>query len=138
MPLWIDWVTIACRDVRSLAEFWGAALDYDVEYSSFEDPEADPSESAEVLLSPRDHRNARVLLLEVPEQKSIKNRLHLDLRSRDQAGEVARLEAMGASRVDIGQGDVSWVVMADPEGNEFCILRDPAPDELDSLFYNPA
>jgi hypothetical protein len=135
MPLWIDWVTIDCRDARSLAEFWRAALDYEVEYSSWEDPEADQNGDGEVLLSPRDHRNARLLLLEVPDEKSIKNRLHLDLRSRDQAAEVARLEALGASRVDIGQGDVSWVVMADPEGNEFCILRDPTPDEADSLFY---
>ncbi|KRF17230.1 bleomycin resistance protein [Nocardioides sp. Soil797] len=52
-----------------------------------------------------------------------KNRLHLDLApDGDQADEVARLEALGARRVDIGQGDVSWVVMADPDGNEFCVL----------------
>ncbi len=54
----------------------------------------------------------------------MKNRLHLDLRPEDQDAEVARLEALGATRVDIGQGDgVTWVVMADPEGNEFCVLR---------------
>ena len=135
MPLWIDWVTIDCRDAQALAEFWRNALDYELEYSSFDDPEADPSADAEVLISPRDRRKARLLFLEVPERKSIKNRLHLDLRSHDQAGEVARLEAMGASRIDIGQGDVNWVVMADPEGNEFCILRDPRPDEVDTLFY---
>jgi hypothetical protein len=59
----------------------------------------------------------------VPEGKEVKNRLHLDLRPDDQAAEVARAEAMGATRVDIGQGEVTWVVLADPEGNEFCILR---------------
>ncbi|MCX5369341.1 VOC family protein [Streptomyces sp. NBC_00103] len=51
-----------------------------------------------------------------------KSRLHLDFRPDDQGAEVARLEARGAKRVDIGQGDRSWVVMADPEGNEFCVL----------------
>src|SRR5262249_26254455 len=65
----------------------------------------------------------------VPEEKAGKNRLHLDLRPDDQAAEVSRLEALGARRVDIGQGtDVSWVVMADPDGNEFCVLR-PRPAE---------
>ena len=59
----------------------------------------------------------------VPEARATKNRLHLDLRPLDQAGEVARLEGLGARRVDVGQRDVSWVVMADPEGNEFCVLR---------------
>ncbi|WUV39145.1 glyoxalase [Streptomyces sp. NBC_01483] len=56
------------------------------------------------------------------ESKKVKSRLHLDFRPDDQDAEVARLEARGAKRVDIGQGDQSWVVMADPEGNEFCVL----------------
>jgi len=64
-----------------------------------------------------------ILFLEVPEAKTVKNRMHLDLRPGDQQAEVSRLKALGASEVDIGQGDVSWVVMADPEGNEFCVLR---------------
>ena len=56
-------------------------------------------------------------------KKTVKNRVHLDLRPEDQAAEVARLEGLGARRVDIGQGsEVSWVVMADPEGNEFDVL----------------
>jgi hypothetical protein len=58
----------------------------------------------------------------VPEPKTVKNRLHLDLRADDQEAEVRRLEALGARRIDIGQGDVTWVVMADPEDNEFCVL----------------
>jgi hypothetical protein len=66
----------------------------------------------------------------VPEQKVGKNRLHIDLRPQDQAAEVARLEDLGARRVDVGQGDVSWVVMADPAGNEFCVLQAfKAPDD---------
>jgi hypothetical protein len=54
----------------------------------------------------------------------VKNRLHFDFRPDDQAFEVARLEALGATRVDVGQGaESTWVVLADPEGNEFCVLR---------------
>ena len=68
-----------------------------------------------------------LLFLRVPEAKSVKNRLHLDVRppdGSDQATELERLLALGARRVDVGQaGDVPWVVLADPEGNEFCLLR---------------
>jgi hypothetical protein len=64
-----------------------------------------------------------LLFLRVPEGKAAKNRLHLDLRPEDQAAEVTRLEELGARRADVGQGsEVSWVVMADPDGNEFCVL----------------
>ena len=64
------------------------------------------------------------------EGKTGKNRLHLDLRPQDQAAEVARLEALGASRANVGQGpEVSWVVMADPDGNEFCVLKPLPPQE---------
>jgi len=67
----------------------------------------------------------------VPEPKEAKVRLHLDLRPDDQAAEVERARAMGATPVDIGQGDeVTWVVLADPDGNEFCILRALTPEEL--------
>ena len=60
-----------------------------------------------------------------------KNRLHFDLVPRvhgDQEAEVARLMSLGASRLDIGQGDVDWVVLADPDGNEFCLLARPESD----------
>jgi hypothetical protein len=59
----------------------------------------------------------------VPEPKTAKNRLHIDLNPDNQDAEVARLQALGAKRVDVGQSDeVTWVVLADPEGNEFCVL----------------
>jgi hypothetical protein len=61
----------------------------------------------------------------VAEGKQVKNRLHIDLAPRaadDHAAEVARLEQLGARRVDVGQGESPWVVLADPEGNEFCVL----------------
>ena len=65
-----------------------------------------------------------LLFLKVPESKTVKNRLHLDLRPRDQQGEVERLESLGARRVFVGQSaEATWVVLADPEGNEFCVLR---------------
>ena len=63
--------------------------------------------------------------LRVPGVKTVKNRVHLDLRpypGDDQAAEVARLRALGAADIDVGQGDVPWTVLADPEGNEFCVL----------------
>ena len=74
--------------------------------------------------SPEDGIVPDLLFLRVPEGKTMKNRLHLDLRPKDQAAEVARLEALGARRVDVGQGaNVSWVVLADPDGNEFDVLK---------------
>ena len=60
-----------------------------------------------------------------------KNRVHFDLRPDDQQAEVRRLEGLGARRIDIGQADVPWVVMSDPEGNEFCVLRSLAQKEKD-------
>lgn len=80
--------------------------------------------------SPEDGVVPDLLFLKVGQDKIIKNRLHLDLRPVDQAAEVARLEALGASRIDVGQGDASWVVMTDPDGNEFDVLRALTPDEL--------
>ena len=71
-----------------------------------------------------------LLFARVPETKSVKNRLHIDLRPDDQGVEVARLEALGAAQVSVGQGEQTWVVMADPEGNEFCVLRPLTAAEL--------
>jgi hypothetical protein len=68
-----------------------------------------------------------ILFAAVPEAKTIKNRLHLDFRPDDQDLEVERLLALGATRVDVGQGEQSWVVLADPEGNEFCVLSARSP-----------
>lgn len=63
-----------------------------------------------------------LLFIKVPETKTVKNRLHFDVRPEDQTAEIARLEALGARRVSVGQGDGrAWTVMADPEGNEFCV-----------------
>jgi hypothetical protein len=119
MPLRIQNVTIDAVDPRPVADFWEQALGW---RRTAEDPD-------EIVLEPpagsaEDGVVADLLVVAVPEGKRVKNRVHLDLRPDDQAAEVRRLEGLGARRVDIGQGDdVTWVVMADPEGNEFCVLR---------------
>jgi len=106
-------------DPASLARWWAGLLGWRI---TFEEPD-------EVVLepptgSPEDGVSPDILFARVPETKQVKNRLHIDLRPDDQTLEVARAEALGARRVDVGQTDaVTWVVMADPEGNEFCILR---------------
>ncbi len=83
--------------------------------------------------SPADGVSPDLLVGRVPEAKSIKNRLHLDLRPDDQAAEVVRLEALGCRRGSTSVRTTTrstWVVLADPGGNEFCVLRALRPDEL--------
>lgn len=78
----------------------------------------------EFEIRPEPDRLPGLLFAHVPEGKQVKNRLHLDVRPDDQDAEVERLIGLGASHSDIGQGDVPWVVLRDPEGNEFCVLGD--------------
>ena len=106
-------VLIDCADPERLAEFWCAVLGWQVIDRDEQDVEIGDGGAGPTIL-----------FEVVPEAKTMKNRLHLDLRALDgdQAAEVERLIALGARRVDIGQGDVRWVVLADPEGNEFCVL----------------
>jgi catechol 2,3-dioxygenase-like lactoylglutathione lyase family enzyme len=108
--------------VRS-ADFWEAALGWRRTYARDDQVVLEPPAG-----SPEDGVAPDLLFLRVPEGKTVKNRLHLDLRPKDQAAEVARLEALGARRVDVGQGAASWVVLADPDGNEFDVLQ-PLPPE---------
>jgi hypothetical protein len=107
-------ICIDAHDPPALAAFWAAALRQDI---LFEDDE-------EVIVGAAPDLYPGLCFLKVPEDKVVKNRLHLDLDPDDRDAEVARLIQLGARRVDIGQGpDVTWVVLADPEGNEFCVLR---------------
>jgi hypothetical protein len=112
-------LTTLCFDANDplrLARFWASALQWDV------DDETDE----EVGLLPTDGTPFVLLFLPVPEPKVGKNRIHLDLvsESPDHHTEmVDRLLAVGASRIDIGQGEAEWTVLADPEGNEFCVVR---------------
>jgi predicted enzyme related to lactoylglutathione lyase len=109
-------ILIDCADVDALAAFWCAVLDWKIVGEDDGDVEIGPHDDADA--------SVRIMFEKVPEPKTIKNRVHLDVKATDgdQDGEVERLLALGASRVDIGQGEVSWVVLADPEGNEFCVL----------------
>ena len=123
MPLTLHTITLDAHDPSRLARFWAEVLDYDVEYDSRQDPEYAGSEEHEVVLAPSTGSTTKILLIKAPDDKTVKNRIHFDLRPNDQDAEVARVEALGARKIDIGQGEETWVVMADPEGNEFCILR---------------
>jgi predicted enzyme related to lactoylglutathione lyase len=96
--------------------FWGRAIGWPVVYD----------EDGDVAIRAPDRRGPFLTFGPPGVAKSGKNRLHLDLAPSvddDQATEVDRLVALGAQPVDVGQGDVSWVVLADPDGNEFCVLR---------------
>lgn len=123
MALKFDWLLIDADDPHKLAKFWLELLDYEVEFDSAADPDSGPDDEAEVAIRSKDGSGVKLMFVEVHDEKVVKNRLHIDLRPDDQAAEVARAEALGAKRVDIGQGEQTWVVLADPEGNEFCILR---------------
>jgi catechol 2,3-dioxygenase-like lactoylglutathione lyase family enzyme len=124
MGLRISELCINCADPDAMAAFWCAVLGY-------RETERD-DESVAIAGA----ANAPTILLirvddVVPDAKVGHNRLHLDLSptGSDQDAEVVRLETLGARRIDIGQGTPTWVVMADPEGNEFCVLRRPVPPE---------
>src|SRR4051812_25371008 len=125
-------VIVDCTDPEPVATFWAAALGWRRTHSSADGGEIvlEPPEG-----SPQDGVSPDLLFIRVPDPTPGTNRLHLDLRPTDQAAEVARLQELGATRVDVGQGargDASWVVMADPEGNELCVLRAFTPEELSS------
>jgi glyoxalase superfamily protein len=121
-------LAIDCADPQGLARFWCSVLDYEVQH---EDDEIVTIASRRV---PDDEIHAGPVLptltfARVPEGKTVKNRLHLDLNptDREQDEEVRRLLDLGARHADVGQGDQSWVVLADPEGNEFCVLAARRP-----------
>ena len=122
-------ICVDSTDPARIAAFWEQALGWRRTYDSADEVVLEPPAG-----SPEDGVSPDILFLRVPEEKSVKNRLHLDLRPDDQAAEVARLEALGAVRVEVGQskaGDqVTWVVLADPDGNEFDVLRALTPEEL--------
>jgi predicted enzyme related to lactoylglutathione lyase len=105
-------IVIDCADPEKLADFWAEALGY--AKAGFFDPY--------FVLLPPVAEHPPVALQRVPEPKTTKARVHFDLRVDDIESEASRLEALGARRIDIGQGtDVNWIAMADPEGNEFCV-----------------
>lgn len=129
-------INVDCAEPRRLADFWCEVLGYRVLDATDDLVEIGPDRGGDAELLDTVRRGPvapSLFFARVPEGKTVKNRLHLDLSpiDRTQAEEVARLEALGARRADVGQGDdVSWVVMSDPEGNELCVLRSLAPGEF--------
>ena len=125
MDIRIQCLCIDSTDPAKIASFWQEALGWRRTFDEDDEVVLEPPAG-----SPEDGIAPDLLFLRVPEAKPGKNRLHIDLRPKDQAAEVARLEALGARRVDVGQGaEVTWVVLADPDGNEFCVLRAFRPEE---------
>jgi hypothetical protein len=124
MSSYISHTSIDCRDSYALAEWWCTVLDYT---GDPDDPNLPGHEECLILSRDRTHR---VLFIQVPEAKQGKNRIHFDLypRTGTRDEELARLLEHGASEVnDLRKPDgTGWVVLADPEGNEFCILRGEA------------
>ena len=117
MTLRVGEVVIDCADHGAVVDFWQAALDYDrVEVNE-----------QYVGLAPRDKEPGRPPLLfqKVPEPKVVKNRVHLDTHGESMSAEVARLRDLGATVIaERSLGRLTWTVMADPEGNEFCVSGD--------------
>ena len=107
------------RDPVRLARFWCEVLGFEIT----------EEDEGVVYIEGSEDPFPGITFAKVDDPKKGKNRLHMDLTpsDSDQEDEIRRLLELGARRVDIGQGDVSWVVMADPEGNEFCVLATDRP-----------
>jgi predicted enzyme related to lactoylglutathione lyase len=116
MPLRLHHIVIDTHDLPGLARFWTQALGWRVL----------SERDQEIVIGPDVTAPVGICFMPVTDQKTVKNRVHLDLTTSaaDRDAEIGRLLALGARRVDIGQtGQESWTVLADPEGNEFCVVR---------------
>jgi Glyoxalase-like domain len=124
----LRWYTtvVDCRDIAAQARWWAEVLGWKVEYEAADEVVIVPAHEEIFRDMPFEQVPPALVFVPVPEDKAVKNRLHIDLApntSDDRDAEIERLLAMGATRVDVGQGpDVTWDVLADPEGNEFCVL----------------
>lgn len=131
MTVRIQCVNFDCQDPATLSGFWRDALGWRQTQASTEEVVLEPPQG-----SPEEGISPDLLFIRVPESKAAKNRLHIDLRPEDQTAEVERLRRLGAREVNVGQSPTdSWVVMADPEGNEFCVLAAYTPEQLASLAH---
>ena len=119
MPVTLHHVVVDTHDLPGLARFWSQALGWKI-----------LSERAgEIVIGPDVNAPVGMCFMPVSDTKTVKNRVHLDITTDagDRDAEIERLLALGARRVDVGQtGEESWTVLADPEGNEFCVIRPKA------------
>jgi predicted enzyme related to lactoylglutathione lyase len=116
MPVRLHHIVVDTHDLPGLARFWTQALGWRVL----------SERDREIVIGPDENAPVGMCFMPVADVKTVKNRLHLDLTSsaEDRDAEIERLLALGARRVDVGQtGAESWTVLADPEGNEFCVVR---------------
>lgn len=116
MALRLHHIVVDTHDLPGLARFWAQVLDWQIL----------SEREREVIIGPDETAPVGMCFMPVNEPKTVKNRVHLDLTtgSDDRDAEIERLLALGARRVDVGQtGAESWTVLADPEGNEFCVVR---------------
>jgi len=111
----IQCITFDCENPSVPAKFWSQVFGWPIII-----------ENSEEVVVENPSGTGDLLFMKNPDKRIVKNRIHLDLRPDDQDLEVSRLESLGAKRVEIGQSDdprTTWVVMEDPEGNLFCVLR---------------
>ena len=119
---------IDCHDVSAQSRWWADAIGWRVVHEAADEVVLIPAHETDEVLAktPWDEMGPALVFVPVPEGKSVKNRIHIDLAPHirdDREAEIERLLAMGARRVDVGQSAVvTWEVLADPEGNEFCVL----------------
>ena len=123
MSLAVHHIVIDARDLPGLANFWSELLGWPIL----------SSRKREVIIGPSVDSLIGICFMPSPDDKVVKNRVHLDLNpgasatAQERALEIQRALALGATVVDVGQGgDESWTVLADPEGNEFCVVRPKA------------
>ncbi|MEU6769631.1 VOC family protein [Streptomyces sp. NPDC046853] len=116
MPVSLHHIVIDAHDLPALARFWAEALGWRIL----------SEREREVVIGPEVNAPVGICFMPVTDRKAVKNRLHLDLTApaEDRDAEIERLLALGARRAEVGQsGEESWTVLADPEGNEFCVVR---------------
>jgi predicted enzyme related to lactoylglutathione lyase len=119
MPVTLHHIVVDAHDLPGLARFWAQALGWEIL----------SEREREIVIGPDENASVGMCFMPVTDVKTVKNRVHLDLTTSatDRGAEIDRLLALGARRVDIGQtGAESWTVLADPEGNEFCVIRQKA------------
>jgi predicted enzyme related to lactoylglutathione lyase len=116
VPLRTHHIVIDAQDLPRLAAFWSAVLGWPIL----------SEREREIIIGPSVDAPIGICLMPSPDDKTVKNRVHLDLttEAEDRDAEIERCLALGATRAEVGQtGEESWVVLADPEGNEFCVVR---------------